>query len=140
MTGEPEPRGPDRRAILPAILIAAVIIVPVAIWAVASSGGGDDRLRVEQYSSGGQQEIVVGVPRKYNNMAETGNKANVVLVCFDAGGRQVLETNQSWPFIEEPGYDLPHAHQPVSQKQLRAVAKCTVRGMKHQLTGNLRRS
>jgi hypothetical protein len=125
---------------LPAILIAAVIIVPVAIWAVASGGGGGDELRVEQYTLDGQQEIVVGIPRKYNNMAETGNKANVVLVCFDGGGRQVLETNQSWPFIEEPGYDLPHTHQPVSQDQLNAVAKCTVRGMKHELTGSLRRT
>jgi len=73
-------------------------------------------------------------------MAETGNKTNVVVVCFDSGGKQVLRANADWPFIEEPGYDRPHIHQPVSDAQLKAVATCTVDGMKHHLTGALRRT
>jgi hypothetical protein len=131
----------DRKVLLPAILVAAVIIVPVAIWA-AGSGGSDDDLRVEQNVSAitGGPEIVVAIPRKYNNMAETQNKANVVLVCFDSGGKKLFETNEDWPFIEEPGYDRPHIHQAVSDSQLKALATCTVRGMTHMLTGTLRRS
>jgi hypothetical protein len=138
---EREPRRRDRKSLLPAVLIAAVIIVPAAIWALGA-GGGDDSLRVEQYVSyyTGGPEIVIAIPRKYNNMAETGNKANVVVVCFDSGGKQVLRANADWPFIEEPGYDLPHVHQPVSDAQLKAVATCTVDGMKHHLTGALRRT
>jgi hypothetical protein len=131
----------DRKVLLPAILIALVIIVPVAIWA-AGSGGEDDGLRVEQnvsYYTGGP-EIVVAIPRKYNNMAETNDKANVLLVCFDSGGKQLFKANQDWPFIEEPGYDRPHIHYPVSDAQLKALATCTVRGMKHQLSGSLRRT
>jgi hypothetical protein len=138
---EREPRRFDRKTLLPVLLIAAVIIVPVAVWAVGS-GGSDDSLRVEQYVSyyTGGPEIVLAIPRKYNNMAETGNKANVVVVCLDSGGKQVLRANADWPFIEEPGYDLPHVHQPVSDAQLKAVATCTVEGMKHHLTGALRRT
>ena len=73
---EREPRRLDRKTLLPVLLIAAVIIVPVAVWAIGAGGGGDS-LRVEQYVSyyTGGPEIVIAIPRKYNNMAETGNKA-----------------------------------------------------------------
>jgi hypothetical protein len=131
----------DRKLLLPALLIGAVILVPIAVWA-ASSGGNDDGLRVQQnvsYYTGGP-EIVVAIPTKYNTMAETGNKKQVTLVCFDAGGKKIFQTPQLWPFINEPGYDRPHIHQPVSDSQLKALATCTVIGMKHKLTGHLRRT
>jgi hypothetical protein len=131
-----------RSVLLPVLLIAAVIVVPVAIWALGSGGSNGNGLTVQQgtsYVTGGP-EIVVSIPRKYNTMAETGNKASVVLVCFDAKGKELFEANQEWPFIEEPGYPHPHIHQAVGDSQLKAMTKCTVRGMRHRLTGNLRRS
>src|SRR4051812_16586163 len=141
MADPPEPqRRFDRKLLLPAALIAALVLVPIAIWA-ASSGGSDDGLRVDQgvsYVTGGP-EIVVAIPAKYNTMVETGNKSSVVLVCFDAGGKKLFEVDAAWPFINEPGYDRPHIHQPLSDSQLKALATCTVNGMKHKLTGSLRR-
>src|SRR5436853_2911482 len=130
----------DRKALLPILLIAAVVIVPVAVWALGS--GGSDSLSVQQntnYYTGGP-EIVVGIPKKYNNMAETNNKTNVVVVCYKADGQLLFQTTADWPFINEPGYDLPHVHTPVTNAQLKAMATCTVRGMKHKLTGALRRT
>jgi hypothetical protein len=64
----------------------------------------------------------------------------VVLVCFDAGDKELFRANQDWPFIEEPGYDRPHIHQAVGDSQMKALATCTVVGMQHKLTGTLRRS
>jgi hypothetical protein len=144
----PEPsHGPDggrrfdRRTLLPILAIAALILIPIGIWA-ASSGGSDDKLRIDQnvsYITGGP-EIVVAIPKKYNYMSESGNRANVVLVCYDASGKTLFQTNQQWPFINEPGYDLPHIHQAVSQQQLQQIASCTIKGIKHKLKGDFRRS
>jgi hypothetical protein len=137
----PSHRRFDRKTMAPVLAIAGLVLVPIAIWA-ASSGGNDDKLRIDQnisYVTGGP-EIVVAIPEKYNYMSESGNKANVVLVCYDVSGKILFQTNQEWPFINEPGYDLPHIHQPVSDQQLKEIASCTVKGIKHKLTGNFRRS
>jgi hypothetical protein len=130
----------DPKTIMPAFAILALIVVPVLIWA-ATSGGTDDKLRIDQgVSLTGEPEIVVNVPRTLNTPAETNNSANVKLVCVDAGGDLVLSTDQDWPFIIEPGYPLPHIHQPVTPQQLQRIAKCHLEGTKTKLRGNLRRT
>ena len=130
----------DSKTVVPALAILALIVVPILIWA-ATSGGSGDQLRIDQgVSVYGEPEIVVNVPVKLNNPAEAHNSPSVRLVCVDGGGKTVLATDQDWPFINEPGYPYPHVHQPVSDAQLKAVATCTVDGMKHHLTGALRRT
>jgi hypothetical protein len=132
--------GFDRKTIIPALAILAVIVVPILIWAT-TSGGSSDQLRIDQgVSVYGEPEIVVNVPKKLNTPAEANNSTNVRLVCVDAGGKTVLATDQGWPFINEPGYPYPHIHQPVTPKQLQAIAKCRVEGTKTKLEGNLRRT
>jgi hypothetical protein len=130
----------DRKTLLPLLAIAALIVVPVLIWA-ATSGGSDNKLRIDQgVSVYGGPEIVVNVPKNLNTPAEAKNSTSVRLVCVDASGKTVLATDQDWPFINEPGYPYPHIHQPVSPKQLQAIAKCRVEGTKTKLEGNLRRT
>jgi hypothetical protein len=130
----------DRKTILPALAILALIVVPVLIWA-ASSGGSGDELRIDQgVSVSGEPEIVVNVPPKLNYPAEAKNSTNVRLTCVDAGGGTVLATDQDWPFINEPGYPLPHIHQPVTPAQMQKIAKCRIEGTKTKLEGNLRRT
>jgi hypothetical protein len=130
----------DRKTILPLLAIAALIIVPVLIWA-ATSGGNDGKLRIDQgVSLVGEPEIVVNVPKNINTPAEARNASSVTLVCVDAGGGTVLSTPQSWPFINEPGYPWPHIHQPVTPQQLQRIAKCRIEGTKTKLEGNLRRT
>ena len=130
----------DRKTVLPALAILALIVVPVLIWA-ATSGGSGDELRIDQgVSVYGSPEIVVNVPKNLNTPSEAKNSTNVRLICVDAGGKTVLQTDQDWPFINEPGYPYPHIHQPVTPAQLQAIAKCRVEGTKTKLEGNLRRT
>ena len=94
-----------RKVLLPALLIAAVVLVPVAVWALGSGGSSNNGLVVEQgtsYITGGP-EIVVSIPRKYNNMAETGNKASVVLVCFQANGKELFGPTRTGPSSRSRG-------------------------------------
>ena len=133
-------RGLDARTIIPALAVLALIVVPILIWAT-SSGGSDNELRIdESVSATGSPEIVVNIPTKLNTPAEANNSANVKLICVDGGGKTVLATDQDWPFILEPGYPLPHIHQPVTPSQLQRIAKCRVEGLKTKLDGNLRRT
>ena len=130
-----EGRHLDSKTILPALAILALIVVPILIWAT-TSGGSDNQLRIDQgVSTYGEPEIVVNVPVKLNNPAEANDAASVKLVCVDSGGKTVLATDQAWPFINEPGYPYPHIHQPVTPKQLQAIAKCRVEGTKTKLEG-----
>jgi hypothetical protein len=130
----------DRKTILPALVILALIVVPVLVWAT-TSGGSDDNLRIDQgVSVYGEPEIVVNVPPKLNTPAEANNSTNVRLTCVDGGGGKVLATDQGWPFINEPGYPLPHIHQPVTPAQMQKIAKCRIEGTRTKLEGNLRRT
>jgi hypothetical protein len=130
----------DRKTIVPALAILALIAVPILIWA-ATSGGNGDKLRIDQgVSVSGEPEIIVNVPKKLNTPAEANNSTNVRLVCVDADGKTVIATGQDWPFINEPGYPYPHIHQPVTPAQLQAIAKCRIEGTKTKLEGNLRRT
>ena len=140
MDDQPAVRRLDRKTLLPIAAIAALILVPVAIWA-ATSGGSEKKLRIDQaVSAYGSPEIVVNIPRTLNTADEVGGKASVKLVCVDASGDTVLAADEDWPFINEPGYPYPHIHQTVTPKQLQAMAKCRIEGTKTKLEGNLRRT
>jgi hypothetical protein len=131
----------DRKTVLPLIVILALIVLPIVVWAATSGGSNGNSLRIDQgVSVFGGPEIVVNVPKKLNTPAEANNSTNVRLICEDAGGKPVLQTNQDWPFINEPGYPYPHIHQPVTPKQLQAIARCHLVGTKTKLSGNLRRT
>jgi hypothetical protein len=130
----------DRKTLLPALAILALIVVPVLIWA-ATSGGSGNELRIDQgVNVYGSPEIVVNVPKKLNTPAEANNATSVRLTCVDSGGSTVLATTQVWPFITEPGYPLPHIHQPVTPAQMQQIATCRVEGTKTKLEGPLRRN
>jgi hypothetical protein len=130
----------DRRTVIPLVAILVLGVV-LAVALSVSSGGSSDKLRIDQgVSAAGSPEIVVNVPVGVNTPAEASNSTNVVLICVDAGGKTVLETNQVWPFVNEPGYPDPHIHQPVTPEQLQRIAKCRLRGTKTKLEGHLRRS
>jgi hypothetical protein len=132
--------GLDRKTVLPAAAILALIVVPVLIWA-ATSGGSDNKLRIDQnVSPTGSPEIVVNVPVKLNTPSEATNSASVQLICVDGGGKTVLSTQQVWPFLNETGYPYPHIHQAVTPQQMQQIAKCRLEGTKTKLEGNLRRT
>jgi hypothetical protein len=130
----------DRKTLLPGLAILALIVVPVLLWA-ASSGGSGNKLRIDQgVNVYGSPEIVVNVPKKMNFASEATTPNRVQLICVDSGGGTVLHTPQPWPFIIEPGYPLPHIHQPVTPAQMQKIATCRLEGTKSKFEGPLRRN
>ena len=112
-------------------LIVVVITLPLIVWA-GSSGGEDDRegLIVERATSrtGAPEFIVSLADAKMNKLATNNGNRSVRVECRGDEGEVVLDAKQKWPFINEPGYDYPHAHQPASREQLQEADRCRLRG------------
>ena len=125
-------------AVLLAVLGCGVAVVALAGGSEDEADGG--RLTVERSVVPGtrQPELLVSVDRKLNvaNTAEDGR--SVGLQCVDGQGRNVLSARVEWPFIEEPNYPLPHAHQPASGQDLARIDKCRVTGTTVRLEGRMR--
>ena len=124
-------------------VLLAVLGCGVAV--VALAGGGEDdardsRLTVERSVVPGtrQPELLVSVDRDLN-VADTAKDGRTVgLHCVDGQNRKVLSARLEWPFIEEPNYPLPHAHQPASGQDLARVDSCRVTGTTVRLEGRMR--
>lgn len=125
-----------------AVLLA---VLGAAVAAVALEGGGEDdggggRLTVERSMVPGtrQPELLVSVDRELNVAKTAKDGDSVGLRCVDGQGRKVLGARLEWPFIEEPNYPLPHAHQPASSQDLARIDSCRVTGTTVRLKGRLR--
>ena len=132
----------DRRKWAVFAVLLAVLGGTVAVVALAGGDddGADTRLTVERAFVPGtrQPELLVSVPRKLN-VPETANDGRTVrLTCDDDDGATVLRARVDWPFLEEPNYPLPHAHQPASAADLARVSECRVTGASVRLSGRMR--
>jgi hypothetical protein len=127
-------RNVDLRRYAPAIVIVVLVAAPLAIWAATSggSGGGDkDGLIVERgVSLTGAPELVLSIA----GAAEvTTGAASVRIECVDKDGKVIVRTEQPWPFIEEPGYPYPHAHQGDDPEKIEGARRCRVLGTDKRL-------
>jgi hypothetical protein len=126
-----------------AVLLA---VLGGGVAAVALGGGDDDdragggRLTVERAVVPGtrQPELLVSVDKKLNVPDTAKNGRTVGLHCVDGQGRKVLSARVEWPFLDEPNYPLPHAHQPTSSQDLARIASCRVTGTTVRLEGRMR--
>lgn len=74
------------------------------------------------------------------NRPETaGRPGTVGLECKSAGGQVVLDGDQKWPFDNDLGTELPHAHLPIRGDLADSVATCRLSGTKVPLEGRLTR-
>jgi hypothetical protein len=137
----PEKQGGTRfGGIAPLAVLGALVLVPLVIWAASSGGDGGAGLIVEAERAGSYgPELIVSVDRKLNTDRTTGGKATVGLVCRDSAGREIVNAQLDWPFIEEPGFDYPHAHYPLSLDSFDSVVRCRLRGTSSTLEGEVRR-
>jgi hypothetical protein len=125
-------------------VLLTVLAGGVAVVALAGGGGDDDggggRLTVERSVVPGtrQPELLVSVDKKLNVTDTAKDGRSVGLRCVDAQGSQVLSARVDWPFIDEPNYPLPHAHQPVSGQDLARIDSCRVTGTTVRLEGRMR--
>jgi hypothetical protein len=119
-------------------LIVAVITMPLIVWA-GSSGGDEKNLIVERATgrTGAPEFIVSLADKKVNTLATSNGKRTVRVECRGREGQVVLDAKQKWPFINEPGYDYPHAHQPASREQLQQADRCRLRGTRVSLEADV---
>jgi len=117
-------------SVAPLALTVAVIATPLVVW-TASSGGDDERsLMVERFTSvTGAPELLVSLgDDDLNNLEATGGRRTVRVICRGRQGQPVLDSRQKWPFVEEAGYDYPHAHQAATPEQVQQADRCRVDG------------
>jgi hypothetical protein len=124
----------------PLAFIVAIIGAPLIVW-TASSGGDDEQdLMVERYTSvTGDPELLVSLgDDDLNTPRATGGKRTVRIACTGRQGQPVLDAKQKWPFIREPGYDYPHAHQAATKEQVQRADRCRVRGTRVSLEADVK--
>jgi hypothetical protein len=131
-------------ALAPKAIAVAVIAVPLMAWSLFAGGarqGEGQTLIVERaLNPAGAPELIVSLAdNALNRLETTDGRRAVRLQCFRRDGRAVLDRPHRWPFVVEVGFDGPHAHQPASADQLRAVASCRLRGTSLPLEGDVRR-
>jgi hypothetical protein len=127
----------DFRRYAPVLLIAFLVITPLAIWAATSGGSGKDKktFYVER-SVGltGAPELLVTIDDA--SVEVTSGASTVVVECTDARGKSIVKSDQGWPFPLEPGYP-PHAHVGASASDVEQARKCTVLGTNKRLVANV---
>ncbi len=119
------------RGVVPKAVLLVIIALPLIAWTATSSGGGDDPNLIVERAIGldGRPELLVSLGEDdLNTLEATAGKKAVRLECVGPEGRVVVAAEQEWPFIDEPGYDYPHAHQPASREQLQQADRCRLQG------------
>jgi hypothetical protein len=124
----------DLRRHAPVIVIALLVVAPLAIWAATSGGSGDDEkqgLIVERgVSITGEPELVLSIA---GDVEVTSGASSVTVECVDKDGKVLIKGTQPWPFVEESGYPYPHAHQVDSPEKVEAARRCRVLGTEARL-------
>ena len=117
----------------PVALILFLVAAPLAIWGVTSGGSDQRRGLVVERSSGlrGEPELLISIDAE--NVRGTRDDDAVQLRCVDGNGKMVVSGTHPWPFAPEPGYDLPHTHQPVPQEKLAQARRCRLLGTNKKL-------
>ena len=123
-----------------AAALAAVVLVPLAIWGVTSLAEEESAaLVIETYPapSRGTVELVVALPNEELNTLETTDGApSVGLECVDAEGRVEFRVDHPVPFSDtDGGLEPPHVHQRVDEDQLAAIESCRLDGTTLELEG-----
>jgi hypothetical protein len=127
------------KAVAPMASIVVIIAAPLLVWA-GSSEGDEETLIVERASGvTGAPEFLISLADEDLNTLETTNGKRAVRVeCLGREGQVVLDSEQRWPFISEPGYDYPHAHQAASAEQLQRADRCRLRGTRVRLEADVK--
>lgn len=130
------------KAIAPELgLVAFLVAAAFVTWQVlAETTGNSPSLIVERVEAGldGGPELLVSLGEDdLNTLKITNGKKIVRVECVGRKGEVVLAARHKWPFVDEAGYDYPHAHQPASRDDLRRADRCRLRGTTHRLEADV---
>jgi hypothetical protein len=122
------------RALMPGMMLAALVAAPLAVW--AGSSGGDEKALIVERGPGvtGKNEFIVSLgDEELNRLQTTRGHRTVRLECRGSDGEVVLRGQQRWPFDTERGFEYPHTHQAASREQLLEAERCRLRGTRVRL-------
>jgi hypothetical protein len=129
----------DAKRYAPLILVVALVVTPLAIWAATSGGSkkNDDPLLVER-SVGlqGEPELLLSLTAK--DVEVTNASSSVQVECKNATGKVIITSSQPWPFVSEPGYNLPHIHQAAESNEIEQARTCAVLGTNKKLEAQVK--
>jgi hypothetical protein len=136
-----DPSGALRKvkAVGPRGLIVLLIAAPLVAW-TASAGGDDDPLTVERaFDVDGKPELLVALgDDELNTLEMTNGKREVRVECVGRDGKVVVASPHDWPFVDEIGFEDPHAHQPGSRDQVERVDLCRLLGTSEELEAEVK--
>ena len=127
----------DFRRYAPLLLIALLVITPLAIWAATSGGSGDDKktFYVERsVGLNGEAELLLTVDDP-DVVVATG-QSTVEVECTNATGKPIVKGTQPWPFPPEQGF-APHAHLAASPDEVEQARRCRVTGTNKKLEADV---
>jgi hypothetical protein len=126
----------DLRRHAPLIVIAVLVIAPLAIWAATSGGSGaEDGLIVERgVSLTGAPELVISI---VGDAQVTTDATTVRIDCRDAAGKVTVDSEQPWPFPPEPGFEYAHTHQGGEADEIEQTRRCRVLGTNKKLEADV---
>lgn len=117
------------KTVVPATLLLLIIAGPLVAWTSLSKGAPKGLMVERAIGVDGAPELLVSLgDAALNTLKTTNGKLLVRISCVGRSGDPVLDVEQKWPFIDEPGYKYPHAHQPARRDQLQRVDRCRLRG------------
>lgn len=124
----------------PPALILVFIAAPLIVWTASAGGDDDEPLTVERtFDVEGKPELLVALgDEELNTLAMTNGKREVRVECVGRAGDLVVASPHRWPFVDEVGFDAPHAHQPGSRDDVERVDRCRLRGTREQLEAEVK--
>ena len=122
----------------PLILLAALVITPLAIWAATSGGSGGDekgKFYIERsVGLNGEPELLVTVDDP--SVEVTNGRDTVEVECTDGSDKSIVKSTQPWPFQIEQGFP-PHAHVAASEQEVQQARRCKVSGTNKPLAAEV---
>ncbi len=132
-------RGFDLKRYGPVLLLVALVVTPLAIWAATSGGsdgdGGDPFYVERAVGLTGEPELLLTVDDP--DVQVEGGRTSVEVRCSDATGKVIVKGTQPWPFPPEQGF-APHAHQAAPADKVEQTRSCEVLGTNKTLQAEVR--
>ena len=131
-------RGFDLNRHGPLLLIALLVVTPLAVWAATSGGsesdGGKTFYVERSVGTTGAPELLLTIDDPDVEIAD--GRTSVEVRCSDASGKVIVKGTQPWPFPPEAG-SAPHAHQSAPAGKVEQARRCEVLGTNKTLRANV---
>ena len=134
----PDPMEGPARTRLVALVVILALAVPLAIVAIAGSGGDEEDKEPEMYVQRSPEvfEVRVFLEPEVNTPDRTRGRRSVTVECLDDSGTVIASQDEAWPFTDTDQNTLdPHAHIPVNPARIDDVSLCRVKQARPPLEG-----